>query len=70
MKNIQNKTNRIVKAELRVNASDKRLLGVDWHPTASGVFFSTAADKSIVFWNTESGGSELFKLPAVCQSKI
>merc|ERR1712137_305301 len=58
-------TSDINNAELRIQASDKRLLGIDWHPLASGVFFSTAADKAVTFWNAEASGAELFKLPSV-----
>jgi len=58
-------TENITNAETRVQASEKRLLGVDWHPLASGVIYSTAADKTISFFDLEAGGNELFKLPQV-----
>uniref|UniRef100_A0A7S4MP39 DUF1899 domain-containing protein n=1 Tax=Vannella robusta TaxID=1487602 RepID=A0A7S4MP39_9EUKA len=58
-------TENVTQAGLRIQASEKRLLNVDWHPTASGIFFTVAADKTVTFWNGEAGGAELFKLPQV-----
>ena len=53
------------KAELRFPASDKRLLSVDWHPTASGVVYTASADKEVALWDLEAGGSEITRLPSV-----
>jgi coronin-1B/1C/6 len=49
--------------ELRINASDKRLLSVDYHPLASGVLITAAADKKIALWDLEAGGAQRVTLP-------
>ena len=58
-------TEDIKDSELRIQASDKRLLSIDWHPLASGVVFTSAADKTVAFWDVEAGGSKTFQLPDV-----
>jgi len=52
-------------AEVRIQASDKRLLSVDWHPLASGTLYTTAADKTVSFFDVEAGGAQFATLPNV-----
>ena len=48
-----------------MQASDKRLITADWHPLASGIVVTSAADKTVKIFDVEAGGAELFELPAV-----
>lgn len=57
-------TANVDQAVVRIQASDKRLLSVGWHPLASGVVYTASANKKISFFDLEAG-SELFTLPEV-----
>jgi len=58
-------TQHVKSASLSLKASEKRLLGIDWHPLASGIFITSSADKKVSFWDVEAGGSEMLSLPSV-----
>eukprot|EP00276_Gloeochaete_wittrockiana_P016241 CAMPEP_0184347066 /NCGR_PEP_ID=MMETSP1089-20130417/15226_1 /TAXON_ID=38269 ORGANISM="Gloeochaete wittrockiana, Strain SAG46.84" /NCGR_SAMPLE_ID=MMETSP1089 /ASSEMBLY_ACC=CAM_ASM_000445 /LENGTH=401 /DNA_ID=CAMNT_0026677981 /DNA_START=41 /DNA_END=1246 /DNA_ORIENTATION=+ len=55
----------ITQPELRFQAGDKRLLGLDYHPLASNLVISVAGDKKVAFWDLEAGGAESLVLPDV-----
>lgn len=57
-------TENIKEASVRVQASEKRLLSVGWHPLASSVVYTASANKQISFFDLEAE-SVLFDLPAV-----
>eukprot|EP01094_Clydonella_sp_ATCC50884_P029598 TRINITY_DN931_c0_g1_i3.p1 TRINITY_DN931_c0_g1~~TRINITY_DN931_c0_g1_i3.p1 ORF type:complete len:427 (+),score=156.24 TRINITY_DN931_c0_g1_i3:86-1282(+) len=55
-------TANITTPTVRVQASEKRLLVAKFHPLASGIAVSGAADKVVKIWDIEAGGSEVSAL--------
>jgi len=58
-------TESLTQPDVKVKASDKRLLSLEWHPTSSGLVFVASAGKEVKFFDVEAGGSEVLSLPDV-----
>eukprot|EP01095_Lingulamoeba_sp_RSL-Kostka_P002312 TRINITY_DN13164_c0_g1_i1.p1 TRINITY_DN13164_c0_g1~~TRINITY_DN13164_c0_g1_i1.p1 ORF type:complete len:401 (-),score=155.46 TRINITY_DN13164_c0_g1_i1:132-1334(-) len=58
-------TEEITTPEIRVQASDKRLLNFEWHPLAEGIVIVGAGNKVVSFHDLQQGGAEQFTLPQV-----
>lgn len=58
-------TSNIENPTVVINASPKRLLYVDFHPLASDVVITAAADFEVKLWDANSAGAEKLAIPKV-----
>jgi len=58
-------TEHVKNAMLSFQASEKRLLGVGFHPLAEGLLITSAADKTVSLYDLSAGTSPLLSLPKV-----